>query len=46
MLTPGDYRFMSNGNVKITGLDDVHEFEDTVEAMNIMQFTLEEQSGN
>ena len=36
---------MSNGYVSVAGINDAAEFEDTVEAMNIMGLPEEEQSG-
>ena len=41
----GSYAFMSNGYVAVPGLNDSNEFNDTVEAMNIMGMPEEEQSG-
>lgn len=39
------YTFMSNGYVAVPGINDANEYEDTVEAMNIMGMPEEEQSG-
>ena len=36
---------MSNGYVAVPGINDANEYEDTVEAMNIMGMPEEEQSG-
>ena len=41
-----NYRFMSCGNVPVNGVDDAAEFRLTIEAMNIMGISAEEQSGN
>lgn len=42
---PKSYKFLSNGNLPVPGVNDSQEFQDTVEAMNIMGMTDEEQSG-
>ena len=39
------YKFLSNGNLPVPGVNDGQEFEDTREAMNIMGMSEEEQSG-
>lgn len=39
------YKFLSNGNLPVPGVNDSQEFEDTREAMNIMGMPDEEQSG-
>ncbi|XP_052263225.1 myosin heavy chain, non-muscle-like isoform X5 [Dreissena polymorpha] len=39
-----NYRFMTFGNIPVPGVDDAAEFRLTVEAMNIMGITPEEQS--
>lgn len=36
------YRFLSNGYVSVPNVDDKEEFNDTVKAMEIMNFTEEE----
>jgi myosin heavy subunit len=36
---------MSNGYVSVAGINDSAEFDDTVEAMNIMGLSEEEQGG-
>ena len=41
----GSYAFMSNGYVPVAGVNDANEYEDTVEAMNIMGLPEDEQSG-
>ena len=41
----GSYSFMSNGYVAVPGINDKNEFDDTVEAMNIMGMPEEEQAG-
>ena len=42
---PKSYKFLSNGNLPVPGVNDSQEFQDTVEAMNIMGMTDEEQNG-
>ena len=42
---PKSYKFLSNGNLPVPGVNDSQEFQDTVEAMNIMGMSDEEQSG-
>lgn len=42
---PKTYKFLSNGNLPVPGLNDGQEFEDTREAMVIMGMSDEEQSG-
>ena len=42
---PKTYKFLSNGNLPVPGLNDSSEFEDTIEAMNIMGMSEEEQAG-
>ena len=39
------YKFLSNGNLPVPGVNDGQEFEDTKEAMNIMGMSDEEQNG-
>ena len=39
------YQYLSNGNLSVPGLNDVNEYEDTREAMNIMGMSEDEQSG-
>ena len=39
------YQYLSNGNLTVPGLNDVNEYEDTREAMNIMGMSEDEQSG-
>ena len=41
---PKSYTFMSNGYVAVPGINDVNEFEDTVEAMTVMKMSVEEQN--
>lgn len=38
------YKFLSNGNLPVPGVNDSQEFEDTKEAMDIMGMSEEEQS--
>ena len=40
-----NYKFLSNGNLPVPGVNDGQEFEDTCEAMNIMGMSEDEQSG-
>lgn len=40
-----NYRFLTCGNVPVAGVDDAAEFRLTIEAMNIMGISAEEQSG-
>ena len=42
---PKSYKFLSNGNLPVPGVNDSQEFQDTVEAMNIMGMSDEEQNG-
>ena len=44
-MKPEEYKYMRNGGVKIPGVQDENDFEDTREAMDIMQMTSEEQTG-
>lgn len=44
-MEPKTYKFLSNGNLPVPGVNDSQEFEDTKEAMNIMGMTEEEQGG-
>lgn len=46
LLKAEEYNYMRNGLVKIPGINDENDFEDTREAMDIMQMTPEEQTGN
>ena len=39
------YKYLSNGNLPVPGVNDSQEFEDTKEAMNIMGMSEEEQTG-
>ena len=39
------YKFLSNGNLPVPGVNDGQEFEDTCEAMTIMGISEDEQSG-
>ncbi len=39
------YKFLSNGNLPVPGVNDAQEFQDTREAMNIMGMSEDEQSG-
>lgn len=39
------YKFLTNGNLSVPGINDIQEYEDTVEAMNIMGMSDEEKSG-
>ncbi|KAK6476131.1 myosin-11-like isoform X2 [Huso huso] len=41
----GDYRFLMAGHVPVPGASDSEMFEETLEAMSIMGFTEEEQTG-
>ncbi|MGH0129638.1 UNVERIFIED_CONTAM: hypothetical protein FKN15_048343 [Acipenser sinensis] len=41
----GDYRFLMAGHVQVPGASDSEMFEETLEAMGIMGFTEEEQTG-
>ena len=43
--SPDSYKFLSNGNVLVAGLNDAQEYADTREAMDIMGLPEEEQSG-
>lgn len=36
---PKNYKFLSNGNLPVPGVNDLHEFQDTLEAMDIMGMT-------
>lgn len=40
-----NYRFLSAGHVQITGNQDDEMYEETMEAMDIMGFTVEERTG-
>lgn len=40
-----NYAFLSNGNVQVPGVNDASEYADTLEAMNIMGLSEEEQAG-
>ncbi len=42
---PKTYKFLSNGNLPVPGVNDSQEFEDTREAMIIMGMSDDEQSG-
>ena len=39
------YKFLSNGNLPVAGVNDAQEFRDTTEAMVIMGMSEEEQMG-
>ncbi len=39
------YKFLSNGNLPVPGVNDAQEFQDTREAMNIMGMSEDEQNG-
>lgn len=39
------YKFLSNGNLPVPGLNDGQELEDTTEAMNIMGMSEDEKNG-
>lgn len=39
------YKFLSNGNLPVAGINDAQEFEDTREAMDIMGMPEEEKAG-
>ncbi len=41
---PKTYKFLSNGNLPVPGVNDSQEFEDTKEAMNIMGMSDEEKN--
>ena len=43
--SPDSYKFLSNGNLLVAGLNDAQEYADTREAMDIMGLPEEEQSG-
>ena len=45
LMKPEDYKFMRNDSVKIPGVQDENDFEDTREAMDIMLMSSEEQIG-
>ena len=45
VMEPKTYKFLSNGNLPVPGVNDSQEFEDTKEAMIIMGMTDEEQGG-
>jgi myosin protein heavy chain len=40
-----NYRFLTNGYVPVSGVDDTQEFRMTVEAMTIMGISPEDQAG-
>ena len=40
-----NYRFLTGGHIPVAGVDDAQEFRLTIEAMNIMGFSPEDQSG-
>ena len=42
---PKSYKFLSNGNLPVSGVNDSQEFQDTVEAMKTMGMSDEERSG-
>lgn len=42
---PKTYKFLSNGNLPVPGVNDSQEFEDTKEAMNVMGMPEDEQAG-
>lgn len=39
------YKFLSNGNLPVAGINDAQEYEDTREAMDIMGMPEEEKAG-
>ena len=41
-----NYRYLTYGHIPVAGVDDATEFRLTIEAMNIMGFSPEDQSGN
>ena len=45
LMKPEEYKYMRNGSVKIPGVQDENDFEDTREAMDIMLMTSDEQLG-
>ena len=45
LLPAEEYNFMSNGMVKIPGVQDDQDMDDTREAMDIMQLSAEDQTG-
>lgn len=40
-----NYRYLTNGHIPVTGVDDCQEFRNLVESMSIMGFAPEDQSG-
>ena len=40
-----NYRYLTYGHIPVAGVDDATEFRLTIEAMNIMGFSPEDQSG-
>lgn len=42
---PKTYSFLTNGNLRVPGVDDSAEYRETVNAMNIMGMTTEDYSG-
>jgi len=42
---PKTYSFLTNGNLRVPGVDDAAEYRETVNAMNIMGMTTEDYSG-
>jgi len=42
---PKTYSFLTNGNLRVPGVDDAAEFRETVNAINIMGMTIEDYSG-
>ena len=41
----GGYNFLTGGNMSVPGVDDAAEFRLTVEAMNIMGISVDDQAG-
>ena len=42
---PETYTYLSNGNLAVAGINDANDYEDTLEAMNIMGISEEERTG-
>ena len=42
---PETYTYLSNGNLAVAGINDANDYEDTLEAMNIMGISEEEKTG-
>ena len=41
---PEAYTYLSNGNLAVSGINDANDYEDTLEAMNIMGISEEERT--